>query len=121
MNQQLNDYFSESKKYWEPKRKTYNIILCIVTIFGIIMVRGIGQGIGDKMESDFVIISLKFFIAFILANIAYSTAYIPDVLVQFTPLKGFWNYYRWLVFGLGCLLAAQSALMTTGAIMYGTK
>ena len=69
-NQQLKEFFFESKKYWEPKRKWYNMLLAIFTLLGIIMIRSMGQSNGDQIENDLTLILLRFFFAFIIANIA---------------------------------------------------
>jgi len=110
--------FNESKKYWEPKRKWYLLFLAIITTVGIMVISEIGHGIGDRMETNNLVIISELLIAFIFANIAYSFAYIPDILVQFTPLKGFWNYYRLLVFVVGCIISISPVGLTLNQILH---
>ncbi len=111
----LREISTDSIKYWEKKRLWYNLYLIIPTLFGFMLGLGFATGIGDPVNSNTSLMLLQFFFCAILANIAYSTAYIPDIFIQLSDFKESWKKRRWLLFAFGCLisfpLAAQSAFI----------
>lgn len=87
--------------------------LIIPTVFGYILGLGIATGIGDEVNSNTSSMLLQFFFCAIGANIAFSTAYIPDFFIQLSDYKETWKKRRWGLFALGCVisfpLASQAA------------
>lgn len=49
---------------------------------------------------------LVLFVLAVLANVAYCTAYIPDLAIQHSAFRNTWLRRRWVLFLVGTLLAA---------------
>jgi hypothetical protein len=45
----------------------------------------------------------------VIANILYSTAYIPDVFIQFSSFRSVWRRFRWMLWLIGTAFAALMA------------
>lgn len=46
------------------------------------------------------------FVLAVLANTAYCTAYMADVVVQSSAFRAPWKRYRWMLFAVGVLFAS---------------
>ena len=109
----LREISTDSIRYWERKRIWYNLFLIIPTALGYMLSLGVSSGIGDDVNTDVVKTLTQFFLCAVGANIAFSTAYLPDFFIQLSDFKETWKNYRWCLFALGFLisfpLAAQAA------------
>jgi len=96
----MRDYFTDAIRYWEPRRILYNLALAAVVLF--YFARAFP---GSKTAISFDSI-LVLFLLVVLANIAYSAAYVVDVFVQASGFRERWRTQRWCLFSIGLLFAA---------------
>jgi hypothetical protein len=108
----ITEITTDAIKYWERKRIWYNLYLLIPSSLGFMFSQGMSIGIGDKINNDTTQILLMFAFSAILANLAYSTAYIVDFFVQLSEYKEGWRKKRFALFALGCLISFPLAFGT---------
>jgi hypothetical protein len=97
---QWRDYLGDAIRYWEPRRLLYNLLLTAIVV--IHFVTGLPF---SKTAMQFDALLLLFVLA-VLANVAYCTAYVPDVFAQMSSLRSSWLRYRWALFLVGLAFAA---------------
>jgi hypothetical protein len=108
----LREALGESLRYWEPRRLLFNGTLLLVVSAAFVA----GWPTSKRVLSAEPVLVL--FILAVLANIAYCAAYVPDLVVQHSPLRSRWLRWRWMLFALGTLFAsAISYLFVAG--MFG--
>jgi hypothetical protein len=121
MNNELKEILKETStdsiKYWERKRIWYNLFLLLPASLGYFTALEVESNIGDQINHDKVQIITQFFFCFIGANIAFSTAYIPDMFVQLSEFKKTWRQYRAILFILGCIISFPLALQSAAYIV----
>ena len=101
MNQPtINSAFTDAVRYWESRRVIYNVGLIVIVIGYFV------SGLPGSRESLSFDAGLLIFIMAVLANIAYSAAYIVDIFFQFTDFIDTWRKVRWILFALGFCFAA---------------
>ena len=88
-----------SARFWEPRRWLYNLVLTVVVLNWL-------AGTWPHFRAALVPSSLLplAFLA-LLANLAYTAAYLVDLPLQLSTLPACLNRRRWLVWLLGTLLA----------------
>ena len=109
MHHALRGIATDAVAYWEAYRLRYNLVLAAVVL---------GYFLLNLPKSLFAINVdrvLGLFALAVLANVAYCSAYVADVFVQFSGFSEPWRKRRWMVFAAGCGLAA----VITRAIVLG--
>jgi hypothetical protein len=86
-------------RYWEPRRLLFNAILLIevAAIFAFNL-----PGSRARLNVDLV---LLLFVLAVLANVAYCTSYLVDVVAQLSAFRATWLRYRWGLFLIGVAFA----------------
>lgn len=105
------DCFLCAGRFWEPMRVLYNFVLAAFTI--LLSYRELAEAVA---EPSYRVVGLIVVIGFfcLLANLCYCVAYVPDVILQMTPLAKAWPRFRWVLFSTGTLFACVSV----GAVLY---
>src|SRR5271163_1932746 len=95
----LEQRFSDAFHFWEPLRILYNLILAAVVLVWILAT-------WPHFRPALKISTLLplCFLAF-LANLCYCAAYLVDIPLQQSALRGIWARGRWSLWILGILLA----------------
>jgi hypothetical protein len=102
---------SEAIRYWEPRRLLFNAIqlLVIATIFALNLP-------GSRARLNIGLVLFLFVLA-VLANVAYCSAYLVDVIVQLSAFRTRWLRYRWVMFLIGLGFAgALTYFFSTGLL-----
>ena len=88
---QLRELVTDALRYWELRRLLYNGLLALVVLAHFTASWPASK---TAFTSDGV---LGLFLLAVLANVAYSVVYVPDVFIQFSGFRD--SRYRWrLVF-----------------------
>ena len=94
---QLRDLVTDALRYWELRRLFYNALLGIIVLGHFIVSWPASR---TAVTSDG---ALGLFLLAVLANVAYSVVYVPDVFIQFSGFRN--SRARWrlvlLVVGFG--------------------
>ena len=110
----LSSILADGLKYWEPRRLIYNVVLLAIVV---------GHVVAGWSATRSVFVSeklLQLFILAILANVAYCAAYVADVFIQLSSVRGPWLRRRWALLLIGTLFAAAlTHLISLGLIAGG--
>ena len=96
----LSGFAANGLRYWEPRRVIYNGVLAVVVLLHFV---GAWPGSREKLSFD---LALGVFFLAVLANVAYCTAYLADLFVQFAGLHEAWRRGRIILLSVGILFAA---------------
>jgi hypothetical protein len=108
----FRETLSDAIRYWERRRLIYNGTLFLVVAAAFVA----GLPVSKRVVSAEPV--LMVFILAVLANVAYCAAYLPDLAIQNSSLRGSWLRWRWLLLTVGTLFASAIAyLSVTG--MFG--
>lgn len=94
--------------YWEPKRLFYNLILACVTV--LVSFQEMMLFFADPSIREFAGLFFVFGFFCVVANILYCAAYVPDIVLQLTPIADFWRRFRWTLFAGGTGLACACVI-----------
>jgi len=86
-------------RYWEPRRIVYNVVLAAITVAYFAAYYPGSRAALSLDEGLFI------FLLAVLANVAYSSAYIADVFFQLSDYYQAWQKYRWVLFVIGTAFA----------------
>jgi hypothetical protein len=94
---------ADALRYWEPRRIVYNALLAVI-VLGYFFA-------GWPASKSFLTLNgiLWMFFLAVLANVCYCAAYVVDLFVQLSPLRGSWTRLRWILFLVGLAFAAVIA------------
>lgn len=96
----LSAIASDAIRYWERNRPLYNTVLIVVVVVHFV----------SRLPAAAAAVtfdrSLGLFALAVLANVAYSAAYVPDVFAQLSDFRDRWRQLRWALFAVGCTFAA---------------
>lgn len=109
----LSGYVADGLRYWEPRRLVYNAVLAIVVAAHFLLAM---PGAWEKLTVDLV---LGIFVLAVLANVCYGTAYVADVIVQFSGLNHAWRRGRTVLLIVGTSFAAAITHFFAKAIFGG--
>lgn len=93
-------YLQDAIKYWEIRRIVYNIALAAIVC--IHFYNGLPRN-WERMSFNSL---LGLFIFAVLANVAFCTAYIPDIFLQLSGMGSKQKYFRQIIFIVGLVFAA---------------
>jgi hypothetical protein len=95
--------FKDAARFWEPRRIVYNLVLTIVVFAWLILT-------WPHFRPALTLQSLlPLLVLAAMANVCYSTAYLADVLLQYSPFRHFWQRQRWSLWLVGTLFAVLLA------------
>jgi hypothetical protein len=89
--------------YWEPRRLLFNLALAVVVVFHFV------AGLPLSTSALSFDLGLNFFILAVLANVLFTSAYVPDLAMQFSGYREFWLKNRWILLLLGTTFACAVA------------
>jgi hypothetical protein len=93
----------DAARYWEPRRINYNLVLAAVVAAWLVST-------WPHFRPALTLQSLLLFLVLaVMANVCYSAAYLADILLQFSPVRGLWQRRRWSLWLAGTLFAALLA------------
>src|ERR1051326_5219522 len=96
----LRDYFTDAIRFWEPRRVLYNLALAAIVVGYFVAGYPVSKSV---LSIDF---ALGLFLLAGAANVAYCAAYLADIFVQASGYREIWKRARWVLFGIGTLVAA---------------
>ena len=96
----VRESLTNAIRFWERARLVYNFLLFLVVI-GCFA----AEYPASKMALTYDLPLILFVLA-VLANVAYCTAYIVDIVAQMSGYRERWGKYRWVLFSVGTLFAA---------------
>src|SRR5215470_3283016 len=96
----MSEILTDAIRYWELRRIPYNAVL--VAVVAALFLIGWPASLGRMTVNSAELI----FVLAVLANVAYSAAYVVDVAVQSSGYRATWKRYRWLLFAVGVLFAS---------------
>ena len=106
----LRAVLTDALRFWERWRLAYNGVLAGVV--GVCLLpRPFGAGGLDGGS-----VALELFLCAVLANVAYTTAYLVDIPVQLSDFRARWRRWRIGLFAVGTAFAASLAWLTTLAL-----
>jgi uncharacterized membrane protein YhaH (DUF805 family) len=94
---------TDAIRYWEPRRLLYNVALASVVIGHFFLQLPHSQA---ALSLD---LGLSLFILAVLANVAFSAVYVPDLAMQISGYRDTWLKNRWLLLLLGTAFACAIA------------
>ena len=95
----LGARFREAARFWEPRRIAYNAVLAAVVTAWFILT-------WPHFRPALTLPSLfSLGVLAVLANVGYSAAYVADVLLQASPVRGRWRRQKWGLWLAGTLFA----------------
>ena len=94
---------TDAIRYWEPRRLFYNVALASVVAVHFFLQLPHSQA---ALSLD---LCLSLFILAVLANVAFSAAYVPDLAMQISGYRDTWLKNRWLLLFLGTAFACAVA------------
>jgi hypothetical protein len=106
----LRAILTDALRFWERLRLLYNGILAGVVGY-CLLPRLLNPG-----GLDGGVVTLQLFLCAVLANVAYTTAYLVDIPVQLSDFRDRWRRWRFGLFVVGTAFAAGLAWLTTVAL-----
>ena len=99
----MRELITNAIQYWERKRILYNVILIILVISLYI------HNLPSSRQAISIDLILNLFVFTVMANIVYCSAYVVDLLAQFSDFQSKWIQYRWALFTIGVMFASTLA------------
>ncbi len=118
----LREIITDSIKYWEPRRRVYNIVLGLIVIYYALPVLIRQRELDSLGGFDYLGGTLGIFVLAVIANVLYSTAYIADIFIQMSDYGEVWKKFRWILLTVGITIAAIFTWIFSRGIFepYGT-
>jgi hypothetical protein len=101
---------ADALRYWELRRLAYNLLLAAIVVWHF--VAGWPES-RIALESSRILI---LFVLAILANVAYSVVYLPDMFIQYAGFRQWRSYWRWIFVLAGFGLAAVLTHLFAGGL-----
>ena len=111
----LPSILADGLKYWEPRRILYNAVLVSIVL---------GHVVAGWPGTKSIFASqnfLQLFVLAILANVAYCAAYVADVFIQLSSVRGPWLRRRWVLLLIGILFAAALTHLVSLGLIAGRR
>ncbi|GMU53554.1 MAG: hypothetical protein AMXMBFR33_27000 [Candidatus Xenobia bacterium] len=99
-----------SLAYWELRRLAYNLVLTAI-VLGVDLLGTPARGELLRFQL------LPLVLLAVLANLCYSTAYLPDLVLQYSSYRPLWLRVRPLLFSFGLILAGVLAFNLATAMV----
>ena len=96
----FSGYAANALRYWEPRRLVYNGALAVVVLLQFAADWPVSK---DALTLD---LALGTFFLAVLANVAYTVAYLPDLFLQFSGLDDGLRRGRPALLAVGIAFAA---------------
>jgi hypothetical protein len=109
----LKEITTDTIKYWERLRIVYNIVLGFIVIVFIVF------GMYSDKETNYLQAVFSLFIMAVVANVLYTSAYVPDIFVQLSDYQHTWRKYRWILFLIGLVFAAMNTIKISSIMFVG--
>lgn len=100
----MNHLITESLRYWEPRRLTYNAALGLVLAGTMLYHHAPRSTLTWEMAAGLLV-------AAAIANVLYCSAYLVNLFMQLSDYSQTWKGYRWVLLTAGTLLAAGIFLL----------
>jgi hypothetical protein len=97
---QLRQLVTDALRYWELRRLFYNALLALIVLVHFIASWPVSR---TALASDG---ALGLFLLAVLANVAYSVVYVPDVFIQFSGFRSSRAQWRLVFLVVGFAFAA---------------
>ena len=94
---------TDAIRYWEPRRLLFNAALASVVAIHFFLQLPHSQA---ALSLD---LALNLFILAVLANVGFTSAYVPDLAMQISGYRDAWLKNRWLLLLLGIAFACAIA------------
>ena len=91
--------FADARRFWEPRRILYNAILTLVVLAWLVF--SWPHFRPAFHASSLLLLAILAF----LANLSYSAAYLPDLILQCSGVAAAWKRLRWPLWIAGTLFA----------------
>lgn len=112
---QLRELVTDALRYWELRRLFYNALLGII-VFGHFMASWPASRTAVTSDG-----ALGLFLLAVLANVAYSVVYVPDVFIQFSGFRSSRARWRLLLLVVGFAFAAVLTHFISGGAFSGSS
>jgi hypothetical protein len=112
---QLRELVTDALRYWEHRRLFYNALLGIIVL---------GHFMASWPASRTAVTSdgaLVLFLLAVLANVAYSAVYVPDVFIQFSGFRSSRARWRLVLLVVGFAFAAVLTHFVSGGAFSGSS
>jgi hypothetical protein len=91
----------DAARFWEPRRVAYNLVLAAVAVAWLILT-------WPHFRPALTLpLLLPLLVLAALANVCYSVAYLADILLQSSPLRGLWRSQKWGLWLAGTIFAVM--------------
>ena len=110
---QLRELVTDALRYWELRRLFYNALLALVVL---------GHFTASWPASRAALTSdsaLDLFLLAVVANVAYSVVYVPDVFIQFSGFRDSRARWRLVFLVVGFAFAAVLTHFVSGVALPG--
>jgi hypothetical protein len=96
----IKKIMTDAIRFWERLRIPYNLILASIVVYYAI------PPIMKQRGMNWELTAIQLFIFAVLANVAYTFAYLVDIPVQFSDFQPGWRRIRIGLFIIGTVFAA---------------
>jgi hypothetical protein len=110
---QLRELVTDALRYWELRRLFYNALLALVVLGHFTASWPASRA---ALTSDSV---LDLFLLAVVANVAYSVVYVPDVFIQFSGFRDSRARWRLVFLVVGFAFAAVLSHFVSGVALPG--
>jgi hypothetical protein len=97
---QLRELVTDALRYWELRRLFYNVLLALIVLAHFIASWPASRA---ALTTDS---ALGLFLLAVIANVAYSVVYVPDVFIQFSGFRDSRSRWRLAFLVVGFAFAA---------------
>lgn len=94
---------SDGLRYWEPRRILYNLAL------GLVVAIVFTEHLPTSREALTFDTAQGLFVLAVLANVAYCSAYVVDLVLQLSAFRLVWLRRRWILLVIGIVFGAVLA------------
>jgi len=95
----MKEIFTESLRYWEPRRLAFNAALALVVAGSFWVHRSSADGLTWRPVVGLLL-------AAVVANVLYCAAYAVDWVLSISAYQPVWKGRRWMLLAAGTVLAA---------------
>ena len=110
---QLRELVTDALRYWELRRLFYNALLALIVLIHFIASWPDSR---TALTSDG---ALGLFLLAVIANVAYSVVYVPDVFIQFSGFRNSRARWRLVLLVVGFAFAAVLTHFVSGGAFSG--